>query len=290
VGVVIVTYASAADVGHALSALPTAQLARVVVVDNASPDDTVAVVRALALPNVEVFQQANLGFGAGNDAGRARLPDSAEFVLFLNPDCVIDGEDVARLVDSLDAHATCGLVGPTLRDADGAPRTPGGRLPTPRTELRPLLPGFVGARIAPRQIDGNHVATGPVGYVEGACMLVRLSAFDAISGFDDRYFLCFEEMDLAHRLVDAGWSVDLCTDAVATHAAQRSRAQVARFSLYHQFRSQRLYLERWFGPAAAARYARAAGVCWRLRRLSGRLSRGDYRVLRAASRGDQFPE
>jgi len=128
-----------------------------------------------------------------------------------------------------------------------------------------------------------------VGYVEGACMLVRLSAFDAVGGFDDRYFLCFEEMDLAHRLADAGWTADLCADAVATHAAQRSRAQVARFSLYHQFRSQRLYLERWFGARATKRYERAARLCWGLRRLTGQLGSGDHRVLRAASRGADFP-
>jgi N-acetylglucosaminyl-diphospho-decaprenol L-rhamnosyltransferase len=289
VGVVIVTYASAADIGHALGALPSSELARVVVVDNNSPDDTVEVVRRLGLPNVEIVEQDNVGFGAGNDAGRTRLPDAAEFVLFLNPDCVIAGADIDRLAAYLDEHQTCALVGPALRDADGAPRTPGGRLPTPRTELRPLLPGFVGARIAARQIDGAKVPTGPVGYVEGACMLVRLAAFDAINGFDHRYFLCFEEMDLAHRLIEAGWTVDLLADAHATHAAQRSRAQVARFSLYHQFRSQRLYLERWFGPGRAKRYARAAALCWRLRRVSGQLSESDYRVLRAASRGAEFP-
>ncbi|HVT76492.1 MAG TPA: glycosyltransferase family 2 protein, partial [Acidimicrobiales bacterium] len=255
VGVVIVTYASGADVGHALGALPTATLARVVVIDNASPDDTVAIVHALDLPNVEVVEQDNVGFGAGNDAGRARLPATAEFVLFLNPDCVIEGDDIERLVDYLDAHPACALVGPSLRDTDGAPRTPGGRLPTPATELRPLLPGVIGRVAAPRQIDGARVSSGPVGYVEGACMLVRLEAYDAIAGFDHRYFLCFEEMDLARRLHDAGWTVDICADARATHAAQRSRAQVARFSLYHKFRSQRLYLERWHGAAAARRYA-----------------------------------
>jgi GT2 family glycosyltransferase len=289
VGVVIVTYASAADVGHALGGLPTAELARVVVVDNASPDDTVAVVRALDLPNVEIVEQDNLGFGAGNDAGRARLPGTAEFVLFLNPDCVLAPGDLARLVDYLDTHEKCALVGPALHDSDGAARTPGGRLPTLRTELRPLLPAFVGGLMQRRQLAGAPLQSGPVGYVEGACMLVRLAAYDAVAGFDDRYFLCFEEMDLAHRLADAGWTVDVCAEATATHAAQRSRAQVARFSLYHQFRSQRLYLERWYGTAVANRYARAAGACWSLRRLTGQLSADHFRILRAASRGAELP-
>ncbi|HVV36784.1 MAG TPA: glycosyltransferase family 2 protein [Acidimicrobiales bacterium] len=289
VGVVIVTYASGADIGHALGSLPTAAMARVVVVDNASPDDTVAIVRALDLPNVEVVEQDNVGFGAGNDAGRARLPATAEFVLFLNPDCVIQGSDIERLVGYLDAHPTCALVGPALRDADGSLRTPGGTLPTPMTELRPLLPAPVGRFLVRRQLDGATARSGPVGYVEGACMLARLDAFDAVGGFDRRYFLCFEEMDLAHRLSDAGWSVDLCLDATATHAAQQSRAQVRAFSLYHQFRSQRLYLERWHGEKAAQRYAAAAGLCWWLRKATRNLSAADYRVLRAASRKAQLP-
>jgi GT2 family glycosyltransferase len=289
VGVVIVTYASADDITHALGALPTADLARVVVVDNASPDATVTVVRDLALPNVEIVEQDNLGFGAGNDAGRARLPADADLVLFLNPDCVITGDDIARLVSYLDAHPRCALVGPSLRDAGGAPRTPGGRLPTLRTELRPLLPAAVGRFVTRRQLDGVDVASGPVGYVEGACMLVRLAAFDAVGGFDHRYFLCFEEMDLAHRLAESGWTVDLCPDATAVHAAQRSRAQVARFSRYHQFRSQRLYLERWLGASAANRYASLAGMLWWLRRATRQMSAADYAVVRAASRGEDFP-
>jgi N-acetylglucosaminyl-diphospho-decaprenol L-rhamnosyltransferase len=291
VGVVIVTYASAADVIAALRALPTAELAHTVVVDNDSPDDTVAVVTALDLPNVEIVTQANAGFGAGNNTGRRHLGDNAQFALLLNPDCVIAPDDLAVLVDYLANHPGCALVGPQIRNPDGSPRTPGGRwLPSPRTELRPLLPAVIGDRFTRRQLDGTDVRSGPVGYVEGACMLVRLSAYDAVGGFDARYFLCFEEMDLAHRLGDAGWTVDLCADASATHAAQGSRAQVARFSLYHQYRSQRLYLERWFGEAATARYVRAAGVLWWLRRVTRQFSADKYRILRAASRGAELPE
>ncbi len=290
VGVVIVTYASAGDITNALQALPTGELARVVVVDNASPDDTVSVVRSLGLPNVTIIEQANLGFGAGNDAGRANLPPGVDFVLFLNPDCMIETSDIARLVSYLDAHPTCGLVGPRLRDADGSPRTPAGALPTPLTELQPHLPKLIGRFVPRRQLDANVSRSQSVGYVEGACMLVRASVFDEIGGFDHRYFLCFEEMDLARRLGDAGCGAAVCADAWATHAGQQSRAQTPQFSLYHQYRSQRLYLERWYGLAAATRYARVARLSWWARRRLGRLDDAEYSTLRAAISGAELPE
>lgn len=289
-GVVIVTYASADDIGHALNALPTAELARVVVVDNASPDDTVAVMRALDLPNVEIVEQANVGFGAGNDAGRARLPTGTELVLFLNPDCVIEAKDIGALVAYLDAHARCGLVGPKLRVSETEPLTPGGALPTVRTELQPHLPRQLGKLLPRRQLEPDAEWSGTVGYVEGACMLMRTAALDDVGGFDHRYFLCFEEIDLAHRLHDAGWTVDVCPTATATHARQRSRAQRPLFSQYHQYRSQRLYLERWFGPRAANRYARFARASWWVRSLSGRLTKAEYRVRAAAVSGADLPE
>lgn len=288
VGVVVVTHASAKEVAATLGALETTALARVVVVDNASPDDTVAVVHGLALANVEVVEQANVGFGAGNDAGRAHLPDSAEFALFLNPDCVISPTDLEALVAYLDAHQGCALVGPRLETEGGAARTPGGDLPTLLSEMQPHLPRVVGRFVARRQLDAV-TSSRNVGYVEGACMLVRLAAYDAVGGFDTRYFLCFEEIDLARRLRERGWDVAVCADAVAVHAGQRSRARVPLFSTYHQYRSQRLYLERWCSPAAARLYARLATTSWWLRLRAGRIDAAQYRVLRAAVSGADFP-
>ena len=288
-GVVVVTHRSAADVTNALTALPTSELARVIVVDNDSPDNTVAVIQELALANVEVFQQANLGFGAGNDAGRARLPAAAEFVLFLNPDCVIQPSDLERLVAYLDSNDRCGLVGPQLRNA-AEPMTAGGSLPTLRSELQPLLPRALGRFVSRRQLAPTAMRSGSVGYVEGACMLARVRAFDAVGGFDHRYFLCFEEMDLARRLTDAGWTVELCSDAWATHAGKGSRAQAPLFSIFHQYRSQRLYLERWHGRRVARRYVRIARIAWWARRAAKRITPAEHRVLIAAVTGAEFPK
>jgi GT2 family glycosyltransferase len=288
VGVVVVTHASAAEITACLTSLPTQELARVVVVDNASPDDTVAVIKALARANVEIVEQANLGFGAGNDAGRARLPAGTEFVLFLNPDCSLERASLRALVDYLDAHPRCALVGPRL-ESDAAPLTPGGALPTVLTELQPLFPRVLGRLLPRRQLPPDVAASGPVGYVEGACMLVRTEAFDAVGGFDDRYFLCFEEMDLAHRINDNGWTVDVCTDATARHLVQRSRRRDPRLSDYHKYRSQTLYLERWAGRWPARFYARTATALWWVRRATGRIDRAQYEVLKAAVGGAGFP-
>jgi N-acetylglucosaminyl-diphospho-decaprenol L-rhamnosyltransferase len=288
VGVVIVTYASSADIAACLTQLPTSRLARVVVVDNDSPDDTVQVVRALNLPNVEIYEQANLGFGAGNDAGRARLPEDVEYVLFLNPDCTIDEANLAELLRFIADAPARGLVGPALGSAAG-PLTPGGDLPSLLSELQPHFPRFVGRFLPRRQLNAEFSGSADVGYVEGACMLVRVDALDEVGGFDHRYFLCFEEIDLARRLRDADWSVSVCASARAQHLGQRSRAQRRLFSDYHKYRSQRLYMERWLGARRAHVYTRLAMASWRLRRMLGRLDSDEYEVLRAAVSGASFP-
>jgi GT2 family glycosyltransferase len=120
-------------------------------------------------------------------------------------------------------------------------------------------------------------------------MLARVQALQDVGGFDHRYFLCFEEMDLARRMADAGWTVALCADAWATHHAQHSRSQVPRFSNYHKYRSQRLYLERWYGAAAARRYARLATLAWRARKVFRKIDDADFRLLAAAVGGAEMP-
>lgn len=273
VGVVVVTYASALTVGATLDALPVDELGGLVVVDNASPDDTVAVLRER---EVQVVGQANLGFSAGNNRGVHEL--STELVLFLNPDAVLARDDLARLVDHLDRNPRCAVVGPRMTSG-GRPTYSAGRLATLGTEVRPLLPDPL-SRVGPRrrQRPGSEV-TGPVGYVEGACFLVRRSALGQVGGFDEGYFLYFEELDLAQRLRLAGLEVHLCAEATAEHVMGASTSATAWGGSPHLVRSCVRYLQTWHGHRTARTWAAAARASWVLRARTGRLPADERAAL-----------
>ena len=281
VGVVVVTYASATTVLDTLRALPLDRLGGVVVVDNDSPDATVEVVTGARLPGVRLVRQPNAGFGAGCNRGVAELPDVAS-VLFLNPDAVLSTADLETLVTYLDDRPRCAVVGPRVRSG-GEPSYSAGRLATLATELRPLLPHPLSAVGPHRRLPPDYDRSGPVGYVEGACFLVRRDALVAVGGFDERYFLYFEEMDLGRRLARAGWEVHLCADAVVDHAIGVSRAELPFAGRPHLVRSCVRYLADWEGRRAARAWVTAARASWALRERLGRLPAEERRAGEAAA-------
>lgn len=284
VGVVIVAYRSAAVIAEGLGALALHRLADVVVVDNDSPDDTVAVVRALGLPTVRVVEAGeNLGFGGGCNRGLAELDPAVDLVLFLNPDAAIDERSLERLVSYLSANPSCALVAPRMR-RDGRAIHSAGRVGTLATEIRPLLPREIGWVLPARQLPPDACRTGPVGYTEGACMLVRRSALTAVGGFDERFFLYFEELDLAHAFRRRGWTVDLCCEAEARHAVGTATAELPLSGRPVMIGSTVAYLRKWRGPRAVRAYALAARASWWLRVRTGDLDPGAAQRLRTALR------
>ena len=283
VGVVTVTYASASTIADCLTALPTGALGAVVVVDNSSPDGTVAVVESLALPGVTLVRRPNLGFGAGNNAGVAALPPAVEHVLFLNPDAVIAPRDVERLAAYLDAHPSVAMVAPRLYKG-GAPIHSAGRTPTPLTEIKPLLPRALGRWLTDRRLDPSYDVTGEVGAVEGACMMARRSMLEAVGGFDERFFLFFEELDLARRFRERGWSVHLVADAAAEHLVAASRSTTSHGARPESVRSQAKFFTKWGDSAVLAVWPRVARASWWLRSRLGKLPREERAALREALR------
>ncbi|MCU1622034.1 MAG: glycosyl transferase family 2 [Frankiales bacterium] len=285
VGAVIVTYASAHHIEGCLDALSGAGLGAIVVVDNDSPDDTVDVVRRRHDAGLVLVQQDNLGFGGGCNRGVRSLPDSCDLVLFCNPDARIGPNDVARLAAGLLAQDRRGLVGPRLRCGE-TPLTSAGTEPRFSTEFRPLLPRALGRFLPERRLPPGHDTSQPVGYVEGACMLARRAALEAVGGFDEDYFLCFEEIDLATRLHDRGWEIALVADAWADHCAGQSRAAIPVSGRDHALEGLLRYLRLHRGSGVARGYARAARVSLFLRAKSGRVPVEEYRRLRDVLRGN----
>ncbi|HEY8001675.1 MAG: glycosyltransferase family 2 protein [Vicinamibacteria bacterium] len=192
---IVVTHDSAEDVARLAASEPTrSSFRRIIVVDNDSSDRT----RDLAADaGFEVHRQAtNMGFAAAANVG-ARLSDTPVFAL-LNPDVrVADLGGVARLAAQL-VDPQVGAVAPGLVLRDGSLQDSARRVPTP-TDL-------IVRRFADRQPDAVRATTPvDVDWAVGACLLLRRSAFDRVNGFDERYFLYFEDVDLGVRLRAAGY-------------------------------------------------------------------------------------
>ena len=185
---------------------PPARALRVFVVDNASGDGTVEMVRA-SFPEVTLIANAaNLGFSAANNQAIRR--GSGEYVLALNPDTEVPEGALERLCSLLDDDPGIGICGPALARADGTPDHAARRsFPTPLSALGHFTGvGRVrrGGRLAAYRAP--EVESGPVDAVNGAFMLIRRTALDEVGLFDEGYWMYMEDLDLCYRFARAGWT------------------------------------------------------------------------------------
>ena len=221
VSAVVVSYNTAELTVRCLSVL-VADLAGVrselIVIDNGSADGSVPAVRA-AIPGAVVIESGrNAGFGAANNVGLARA--RGEFVLLLNSDAFVEPGAVAALIDCLRRHPRAAVAGPRLLNADGSLQRSCFRFVSP---IRALLENLWLSRLAgPARWAGDysrwpHDVETDVDWVVGACMLVRRTAYEAVGGFDERFFMYAEETDWQHRMRAAGLGVVFCPAARVTH-------------------------------------------------------------------------
>jgi N-acetylglucosaminyl-diphospho-decaprenol L-rhamnosyltransferase len=222
--VVVVAYKSAATLRGCVEPLAAMRGVHVTVVDNASPDDSVATIADLE--GVEVVRAPrNGGFAYGCNLGVAR--GSAPLILFLNPDARIDAASLDALCGVLRADPQAALVGPKILDDDGSLAWSLRRFPRLRSTFAKAL--FL-HRLFPLASWTDELVRDPSAYdapsapewVSGACMLVRRDAYEAIGGFDEGLFLYCEDTDLCLRLWQAGHTVRFEPAALVRHVGGAS--------------------------------------------------------------------
>lgn len=230
--IIIVSYDSLAELPACLDSLPAAtrRRAEIAVIDNASTDGTVGALSP-RYPNVRwIANEENLGFGRANNTAFAET--SAPLVLFLNPDTVVPPGAIDSLCGALERLPKAGCVGPRLLNPDGSfQRAAGGRFLSLRAAFLELFPLW---RLTPRWNWGygyllpeTVTQTTEADWVAGTCLLSRREVICEVGGFDPRYFLYFEDMDLSQRVRDAGYSVCYVPEVAIVHARGRSMAQVS---------------------------------------------------------------
>ena len=223
VDVVVVSYESRAQLRGCVLPLAREPGVRVIVVDNASSDGSLATVADLPVERIALDE--NHGFAAGCNVG-CRAGD-APAVLFLNPDARIDAGSLARLLAELGRDASIGVVAPKIVDEHGNVEPSQRRFPALRSTyaraffLHRVFPNATWADELIRDVRAYEEPGSP-DWVSGACILVRRRALDAIGGLDEEFFLYGEDIDLARRLRSAGYGVRFEPAAVAVHEGGRS--------------------------------------------------------------------
>lgn len=214
---------------QSLAALEAGPAVTVTVVDNDSRDGTVEAIHA-AHPDVLVVQQyRNTGFAHANNVGMAL--GTGRYVLVLNPDTHVAPDALRRLVDFADSHRDAGVVAPALRNPDGTDQRTARAFPTAaaglfgrRSVLTRLFPGNPWSA---RFLRGRErVGSEPfrVDWVSGAAMLVPRAVIEHVGGFDENFFLFWEDADWCRRMADAGYSVWCVPSAQVIHDEGGSRA------------------------------------------------------------------
>ena len=261
VHVVIVNWNSGDQLGQCLQsfasvAADAVDIARITIVDNASVDGSLDPMAQLhsTLPLVVIRNADNRGFGAACNQG-ARGAE-AELLLFLNPDTRLMpgslGTPARFLCDPV--NRTVGIVGIQLVDGDGAVARNCARRPRPLAMvghslgLDRLLPGLFPPHFL---VEWDHAQTRPVDQVMGAFWLIRRALFERVGGFDERFFVYYEDLDLAVRARQLGWDSVYLASARAFHRAGGTTESIRGRRLFYFTRSRILYALKHFNPLAA---------------------------------------
>ncbi len=234
--VVTVTYSPGKYLGQFLRSLPSAthKGAYVVLADNGSTDG-VPEQAAKETDWVEFFPTgANLGYGGGMNAGVRRLEDlrakgkvDPEFVLISNPDVTFREGAIDTLIECARRWPNAAAVGPRIVEPDGSNYPSARAIPTLETGIGHALFSVVWPSnpwTKAYRDDADMTRERTAGWLSGSCVLVRWDAFETIGGFDERYFMYMEDVDLGDRFSRAGYVNVFCPESLITHEKGHSTA------------------------------------------------------------------
>ncbi|WP_199184282.1 MULTISPECIES: glycosyltransferase family 2 protein [unclassified Cryobacterium] len=226
--VVTVTYNSSAALGAFLNSVIVSEPTppSVTIADNLSADIDECRKIAGDYGATVLSLGRNLGYGGAINAAVRSVPLPFEFVLVSNPDVLVHPGAISALEDVMRANPQAATVGPRVLNSDGTTYPSARRIPSLRTGVGHA----VFSRIWPsnpwtrsyRSENETGTEIRPVGWLSGACLLIRRSAFDDIGGFDQAFFMYFEDVDLGYRLGKAGWQNLYVPGAIVTHTGAHS--------------------------------------------------------------------
>ena len=228
ISAIIINYNAGLILNEAVnSLLCSAVIAKVLVVDNGSVDHSMDEMEHLADSQsrlINIYNKANLGFAAACNIAIAAAGEN-DYLLFLNPDCLIDKEALETLLSCMKSSPQLGMAGPLILNPDGTEQA-GGRRAVP-TPWRAFVRIFGLSRLRERypclfsdfMLNEQPLPDGPteVEAISGACMLVRRDALLDVGPMDEGYFMHCEDLDWCMRFHQRGWKVIFVPEARVVH-------------------------------------------------------------------------
>jgi GT2 family glycosyltransferase len=243
--IIIVNYKNKIKIAKCLAALYESDLSglnfEVFLVDNNSGDD----LSSLSFyPNVTIINSdKNLGMGGGNNLGLQKA--SGEFVLILNPDAYVSHVAIKILLNYMRANNDVAVVGPKLLNSDGSLQHSCAKFP--RVYMPILRRTFLGdyfkkSRDSFMMTDFNHDEIASVDWLMGSCLMIRR---DIWPGFDERFFMYFEDIDLCRNFRALGKKVVYNPEAVVTHDHERASAKYPWYQAIFRDPLAREHIKSW---------------------------------------------
>lgn len=227
--IIIVAYGDPSLLAKCLNSIPKIPTWEIIIIDNT---------------------KHNIGFAAGCNRGAAKA--RGEYVLFLNPDCEVDKENIAILITHLDAFPNTGIVAPKIVNAKHQSQLSYSLQPTYTSAF--FVYSFLSKYAYFLPVVKNHwfnqrVATKltRVGAVTGAVFLMRTDLFKKLKGFDEHFFMYWEETDLCRRCLAAGMRIMYEPKAVVVHEGAATTPKNRNLVLGWFKRSRLYFFQKHFG-------------------------------------------
>lgn len=180
----------------------------ILIIENHSQDDSIGSIRnrLKEFPNVRILEtRDNIGFGKGYDTGIQQA--QGKYILINNPVKILPPDGLEKMIAAMDKDSSIGILGPKLVHDDGSVRLSARSFPRlgdvfiKRTPLQVVFKNRMKKYL---QLDANHDDQRDVDWLVGGCLLIRRDLLEQLGGFDERFFLFFEDIDLCRRCWNAG--------------------------------------------------------------------------------------
>src|SRR3990167_9047560 len=232
--IIVVTYNNEAAIKNCFMSLEKQQQRQIIVVDNASTDKTVDIVKK-NFKTVRLFSLSqNRGYAGGNNFGIEKaLELNCEFVLILNPDTVLEPDTIRLLLSATEKHGGNGIFGPKILMKDGKRIwSIGGELDKKR-----YTAGLIGFK----DLDNKNHKEKEVDFVSGTCMLIPRKLLEKDLRFYEKYFLYYEDVEFCVRAKQLGFSSFVVPTAKIVHLEE---SQSLLLKKYYLARNHLLFIER----------------------------------------------
>lgn len=233
VSIIIVSWNVKEDLGKCLDSIyvnsPFEEY-EVIIVDNASTDDTVETIKRNYKDAIVIESKTNSGFSAANNLGIKKA--KGQYLLLLNPDTIVCEKSIDMLTETLDKYEYVGACGPRLFNPDGTNQIAVGSVPT----FRAMLYGktifrslgiFRNHYKSLKHLDFDYEKQVETEQLSGAAVMVRSSVIHGIGMMDEAFFMYYEDIDLFLRIRKAGWKLLYVPASIIIHSGGKSSDQVS---------------------------------------------------------------